>query len=339
MPHDPAVDPGRIVLTCMAADADAAARAAGGCARGPAVAGGGAGAPHQRSPLRAAIFHSGRCGRAHPRPRHSPLHAGRRVPAAGAGFLAAGPQRGRANGRDIQFTAVPDHLVVGPEDLREGANEIAIDFDAGDASLNRNPEFMYTLFVPARARLAFPCFDQPDLKARYTPHPRRFRQGWEALANGAESARQERGDRSTLTFAETPPLPTYLFAFAAGRFQVETAERNGRRFRMFHRETDAAKVARNRDAIFDLHAARSNGSSATPASPTRSASSISCWCRRSSSAAWSTPARFSTTPRGCCSISRRRRTSSSAAPASSRTRPRTCGSATWSRCGGSTMSG
>ena len=25
---------------------------------------------------------------------------------------------------------------------------------------------------------------------------------------------------------------------------------------MFHRETDAAKVARNRDAIFDLHAAR-----------------------------------------------------------------------------------
>ena len=34
-----------------------------------------------------------------------------------------------------------------------------------------------------------------------------------------------------------------------------TAERNGRTFRMFHRETDAAKVARNRDAIFDLHAA------------------------------------------------------------------------------------
>ena len=38
------------------------------------------------------------------------------------------------------------------------------------------------------------------------------------------------------------------------RFQIETAERDGRTFRMFHRETDAAKVARNRDAIFDLHA-------------------------------------------------------------------------------------
>ncbi len=35
---------------------------------------------------------------------------------------------------------------------------------------------------------------------------------------------------------------------------METAERDGRTFRMFHRETDAAKVARNRDALFDLHA-------------------------------------------------------------------------------------
>ena len=58
-----------------------------------------------------------------------------------------------------------------------------------------------------------------------------------------------------MRFAETQPISTYLFAFAAGRFSVERAERNGRTFRMFHRETDAAKVARNRDAIFDLHAA------------------------------------------------------------------------------------
>ena len=55
------------------------------------------------------------------------------------------------------------------------------------------------------------------------------------------------------TFARRA-VPTYLFAFAAGKFQIETGERNGRTFRMFHRETDAAKVARNRDAVFDLHA-------------------------------------------------------------------------------------
>src|SRR4030095_10475302 len=79
--------------------------------------------------------------------------------------------------------------------------------------------------------------------------------GGEALANAPEIERVK-GDRTTaIRFSESDPLPTYLFAFATGRFQIETAERRGRRFRMFHRETDAAKVARNREAIFDLHAA------------------------------------------------------------------------------------
>jgi aminopeptidase N len=169
-------------------------------------------------------------------------------------FSAAVPQNVRANGRRISLSAAADHLLVKRADLRRGSNTITIGFDAGDASLNRNPDFMYTLFVPARARLAFPCFDQPDLKAKYTltlDVPKE----WEALANGEESGRVEHVTGRTIRFVETPPLPTYLFAFAAGRFQIETAERNGRRFRMFHRETDAAKVARNREAIFDLHAA------------------------------------------------------------------------------------
>jgi aminopeptidase N len=168
-------------------------------------------------------------------------------------FSPQSPIGVQANGRTLTLSAAADHLVIHQADLREGSNEITIGFTAGDASLNRNPDFMYTLFVPARARLAFPCFDQPDLKARYTltlDVPRE----WEALGNGEESSRDERRTGRTIRFVETPPLPTYLFAFAAGRFQIETAERNGRRFRMFHRETDAAKVTRNREAIFDLHA-------------------------------------------------------------------------------------
>src|SRR3954465_2225077 len=169
-------------------------------------------------------------------------------------FAAEGPVRGEGQGRSIDIVAASEHLLIKSADLREGENEFRIWFTAGDAALNRNPDFMYTLFVPARARLAFPCFDQPDLKAEYTlsidiPF------AWEALANAPEAERTRNGDSTTIRFAETDPLPTYLFAFAAGRFQVETAQRNGRRFRMLHRETDAAKVARNRDTIFDLHAA------------------------------------------------------------------------------------
>ena len=107
--------------------------------------------------------------------------------------------------------------------------------------------------MPARASLALPCFDQPDLKARWRLSLE-LPPDWIAVSNGRETGRTSSADHLGLIFDETQPIPTYLFAFAAGKFSIETAERNGRTFRMFHRETDAAKVARNRDAIFDLHA-------------------------------------------------------------------------------------
>jgi len=155
------------------------------------------------------------------------------------------------DGRRVE--AADEHLVIPPAALRDGANQITLTFQSADAPLNRNPEFLYALFVPARARQAFPAFDQPDLKARYTVSLE-IPAAWEALSNGAPLSRERRDDRALIRFAETEPISTYLFTFAAGHFQMEQAERNGREFRMLHRETDAAKVARNRDAIFDLHA-------------------------------------------------------------------------------------
>ena len=160
----------------------------------------------------------------------------------------------RAGGQPIEVTWINGHVLIPARALRRGENDVTIEFLAGDSSLNRNPDFMYTLFVPARAHLAFPCFDQPDLKARWTL-ALDVPAGWQALANGAETERVEQDGRVRVRFAESEPLSTYLFAFAAGKFSVETAERNGRTFRMFHRETDAAKVARNRETVFDLHAA------------------------------------------------------------------------------------
>lgn len=157
------------------------------------------------------------------------------------------------NGEPAAFSCENGHIVVPSSLLATGPNAVRIAFQAGDASLNRSPDFLYSLFVPARARLAMPCFDQPDLKGRWSvtlEHPA----GWQSAANGAERERTVRDGRATVRFTETPPLPTYLVAFIAGEFLVESAERGGRVFRMFHRETDAAKVARNRDALFDLHA-------------------------------------------------------------------------------------
>ncbi len=161
--------------------------------------------------------------------------------------------RSELNGVEVPVRQVNGHIIVPREGLRAGENAISIEFHAGDASLNRNDDFLYTIFVPSRAHLAFPCFDQPDLKARWTLSLD-VPEGWQALGNGAEAERTTDAGRTRVRFATTQPISTYLFAFAAGRLNVEQAERNGRVFRMFHRETDAAKVARNRDAIFDLHA-------------------------------------------------------------------------------------
>ncbi len=166
----------------------------------------------------------------------------------------AGSIRGvQAQRRAVTALVRDEHVVFPAGALQTGENELSLSFDSSDLALNRNREFMYTLFVPARARLAFPCFDQPDIKARYSLSLE-IPAGWEALTNGAERARSDAPGGTRLSFNDTKPISTYLFAFAAGKFSVETAERAGRRFRMLHRETDAQKVARNRDAVFDLHA-------------------------------------------------------------------------------------
>jgi aminopeptidase N len=165
----------------------------------------------------------------------------------------AGALHGQANGAPLPNRITNGHIVVPEAALKAGANALTFEFDAGDAPLNRNDDFLYTIFVPARAHEAFPCFDQPDLKARWTL-ALDVPAGWETLANGAEASRDAAAGRTRVSFTETAPISTYLFAFAAGQFSIERAERNGRTLRMFHRETDAQKVARNRDAIFDLHA-------------------------------------------------------------------------------------
>ena len=161
----------------------------------------------------------------------------------------------RVNNASVAWEPKHDHVVIPAETLTPGArNRVDVDFEAGDEALNRNDDFLYTLFVPDRAHFSLPLFDQPNLKARFSL-TLDVPDGWVAVANGAvDEASPGAGGETTYRFAETEPIPTYLFAFAVGDFQIDVAERAGRTLRMFHRETDTEKVARNREAIFDLHA-------------------------------------------------------------------------------------
>ena len=160
----------------------------------------------------------------------------------------------RANDRDIDIDFREEHLILATDHLIAGTNRIEIEFLAGSTSLNRNPDFLYSLFVPDRARTAFPVFDQPDLKAHWDLSLE-LPGAWAAMSSASIADTVEKGDRKTVRFTRSERLSTYVFSFIAGRFDLITREIQGRPMTLLHREPDAQKVARNADEIFRLHEA------------------------------------------------------------------------------------
>ncbi len=155
------------------------------------------------------------------------------------------------NGKKSDCEFQSEHIIVHRKQLQIGKNEIEIEFIAGNSSLNRNDEFLYSLFVPDRARTAFPCFDQPDLKATFELTIN-IPAHWKAIANEAVNSKVENEVRGIYRFDKTKPLPTYLFSFVAGKFESIIRERNGHQYTMYHRETNREKLTHNTDEIFRL---------------------------------------------------------------------------------------
>lgn len=158
------------------------------------------------------------------------------------------------NGNETEIRFESEHLILPSGYLNEGSNTVHIEFVAGESSLNRNPDYLYTLFVPDRARTAFPLFDQPDLKATYDL-TLEIPPAWEAISNAPLASEAITDSTKTLQFATSDLISSYLFSFVAGDFESVTRTVDGREMTMLHRETDQEKVDRNLDDIFRLHAA------------------------------------------------------------------------------------
>ena len=133
------------------------------------------------------------------------------------------------NGTEVPARMENGHIELPGGAVRAGENYVTLDFTAPVAPAGKaitrfadkddDTEYLYTLFVPMDAEMAFPCFDQPDLKARFrldliAP------EDWTPISNTAPVSVSvpNHGQRLTL-FAETQPISTYLFAFAAGPFR------------------------------------------------------------------------------------------------------------------------
>lgn len=155
------------------------------------------------------------------------------------------------NGNPSEIKHEKEHLIIPKKSLTKGKNTIEINFIAGNLSLNRNDDFLYTLLVPDRASTLFPCFDQPNLKANYSltiTAPK----DWEVLAGGALVSKETLGESTKHVFAKSDLMSSYLFSFVAGKFE-KVSSSVGYPQTMLYRETNADKINASIPEVFRLH--------------------------------------------------------------------------------------
>ena len=162
-----------------------------------------------------------------------------------------------ASDERIEYRCENEHIIIAASSLegREMPLQIAINFGIDNQSLNRKPDFLYTLLVPDRARTLFPCFDQPDMKAQFELHLT-IPKDWVAVSNTSVRSVQSNlsPDYNIVSFNPTEPLSTYLFSFVAGKFDSRTYDDGNHRFTAYYRETDPKRLAQL-DTIFSQVAA------------------------------------------------------------------------------------
>jgi aminopeptidase N len=141
----------------------------------------------------------------------------------------------KVNGAVVSPQQTNGHILLPAHSIRAGKNSVELDFESEIALANRaitryvdhddGQEYLYTLFVPMDASLAFPCFDQPALKARFTLDVL-APANWTVISNAPVESKSPVAPASQRSvFQQTAPISTYLFAFAAGPFRELPANR------------------------------------------------------------------------------------------------------------------
>lgn len=156
------------------------------------------------------------------------------------------------NGVTIEIQLEKEHLIIPQKKLKLGQNNIVVSFIAGNTSLNRNDDFLYTLLVPDRASTLFPCFDQPDIKASYKLNLTVPKE-WNVLSGASIQRQISQGEFIEYQFEESDKMSTYLFSFVAGKFSSVTKKVNSFNSTMLYRENNAEKITTSTDVIFALH--------------------------------------------------------------------------------------
>lgn len=156
------------------------------------------------------------------------------------------------NQKQIPVNHQQEHIIIDPQYLKIGKNRIDIKFNAGELSLNRNNDYLYTLLVPDRASTLFPCFDQPNIKAHYVLDINAPKD-WEVMCGSHLDVKEDQGDFIRYKFKQSDLMSTYLFSFVAGVFKKANEQIDGFKMHMLYRENDSDKIKASTDKIFKLH--------------------------------------------------------------------------------------
>jgi aminopeptidase N len=157
----------------------------------------------------------------------------------------------RVNGRDIE----PDydgHFIRLPQEfLRNGPNSVIVSYrqpySSDGAGLHRftDPEdsrvYVYSHFEPYDANRAFPCFDQPDLKATFTLEVK-APTDWQVISSTRETRVQELTDGKLWSFPQSERFSTYIFPLHGGQFRIWENRQGKVPLRLFARHSMARHV-------------------------------------------------------------------------------------------------
>jgi aminopeptidase N len=111
-------------------------------------------------------------------------------------------------------------------------------------------EYLYTQFEPYSAHRVFPCFDQPDIKARYAVSVAAPAE-WAVITAGREIDVEDLpGDRTRRVFAEEGPFSTYLLAVCAGDYVGVFDQHGDIPLGLYTRKSNAEHL--DAESLFDL---------------------------------------------------------------------------------------